>query len=198
MSKKTPISGYDKAVVLGFKKFIGPEFKALNERFTPNLLAGTWFQVMSSFSTSLLGSSSKYSSVKAKYTLNGDGVLGVTNEAFDKKLRKINIEGTSRARNQKYQICRTVSFNGLNFEGDYWIIYMSPSSKSFIICAPLILNIFGKPLIISNNFAVYVITQNIDVFWSDSKEFQPIFDALEKYKFTNFFNRANISPRSFD
>jgi lipocalin len=192
---------YDEAVVKRFKEFVGTkEFKKLNKRFNTEKFAGKWNQVLCSLSTGLFGSGGpNFSSVQATYTLKKKGLLGVNNEAYNTELNKVSATGTSRARDEDVPMCRTVKFTNLfDIEGDYWLIYATPSFNTVIVSAPLIVNVFNIPLVVANNFGVYVLTRNKKKFWNDSEEYQPTLDALKKYGFINFINRAIVTGSSFE
>jgi lipocalin len=190
---------YDQAVLNKFKEFVGvKEFKKLNKRFNPEKFAGTWKQALSSPSTSFMGSGPNFSSVKATYTLKKNGLVGVKNEAYDNDLRKTVITGESRARDNDVPICRTVKFNNLvGIEGDYWLIFATPSFNTVIVAAPLIVNVFNIPFVVASNFGFYVLTRNKRKFWNESEEYKPTLDALEKYGFTNFLNKPIVTGESF-
>ena len=51
---------------------------------------------------------------------------------------------------------------------------------------------------VANNFGVYVLTRTKKKFWNDSEEYQPTLDALKKYGFRNFINRAIVTGSSFE
>jgi len=190
---------YDEAVIKKFKEFVGvKEFKKLNKSFKPEHFAGKWKQVMSSPSTSVLGSGPYYSSVQATYTLKKKGLVGVKNEAYDNDIRKTSITGESRARDVNVPICRTVKFNNLfKIEGDYWIVYATPSFKTIIVSAPVILKLFNKPLVVTGNFGHYVLTRSRRQFWKDADEYQPTLDALKRYGFTKLWNKPVASAETF-
>ena len=192
---------YDEAVVKRFKEFVGiKEFKKLNKRFNTEKFAGKWNQVLCSPSTGLFGSGGpNFSSVRATYTLKKKGLVGVKNQAYDTELNKVSATGTSRARDEDVPMCRTVKFTNLfDIEGDYWLIYATPSFNTVIVSAPLIVKVFNFPLVVANNFGVYVLTRNKKKFWNDSEEYQPTLDALKKYGFSNFINRAIVTGSSFE
>ena len=192
---------YDEAVVEKFKEFVGTkEFKKLNKRFNTKKFAGRWYQVCCSPSTGLFGSGGpNFSSVQATYTLKNSGLVGVKNEAYNIQLDKVSATGTSRARDDDVPMCRTVKFNNLfKIEGDYWLIFATPSFNTVIVSAPLIVKVFNFPFVIANNFGVYVLTRNKRKFWDDPEEYQPTLDALKHYGFTNLLNRPIVTASSFE
>lgn len=197
-SKK--ISKYDELVVKKYKKYVGEnELRQLLKLFSAEKFAGVWKQVMCSPSTSILGSGPNYSSVQATYTLKKNNIVGVKNDAYDNYFRRAGITGTSGARDARVPTCRTVKFNNLfDIEGDYWLIFSTPSFKSVIVSAPIILKVFNRPFVIANNFGFYVLTRNRKKFWSSPEEHEAIFDVLKKYKFRNFWNKPVATAETFE
>ena len=199
-SKLKKPSNYDEAVVNKYKKFVGKnELKKLNSIFTSEKFAGKWKQVMCSSSTSVLGSGPNYSSVQATYKLKKNGLVSVRNDAYDNDFNRDRITGTSRARDEEVPTCRTVKFNNLfDIEGDYWLVYATPSFKTVIVAAPIIIKIFNQPLVITNNFGFYVLTRNIKEYWRSPEEYEVTFDALEKYGFNKFWNKPVATADAFE
>lgn len=202
MAKDCELEKYDKLVVKKYKKFVGKrELKVLLKRFSTEGYTGTWKQVMASPSTRIIGGGSNYSSVQAVYTLRNDGLIGVKNMAYDGDFYKVGVKGKSRARIASVPTCRTVRFNivnfNLNFEGDYWIAWMSPSLKTALVVAPLILKIFNRPFVVSNNIGFYLLTRDIPEFWDSHEEHEAAFHVLDKYGFTSFWNKPVPTAESF-
>jgi len=199
-SKLKKSSNYDEAVVNKYKKFVGKnELKKLNSIFTSKKFAGKWKQVMCSPSTSVLGSGPNYSSVQATYKLKKNGLVSVRNDAYDNDFNRDSITGTSRARDEEVPTCRTVKFNNLfDIEGEYWLVYATPSFKTVIVAAPIIIKIFNQPLVITNNFGFYVLTRNIKEYWRSPEEYEVTFDALEKYGFNKFWNKPVATADIFE
>lgn len=196
MTKK---SNYDDAVIKKYKKFVGKnELKKLLEIFDSEKFAGKWKQVMCSPSTSVLGSGPNYSSVQATYTLKKNNIVGVKNDAYDNDLIRVCITGTSRARDDDVPTCRTVKFNNLfNVEGDYWLIYATPSFNTVIVAAPIMIKVFNQPLVVTNNFGFYVLSRNIKQFWSSPNEYKNTLNALEKYGFNKRWNKPVVTAESY-
>jgi hypothetical protein len=86
----------------------------------------------------------------------------------------------------------------LRIEGDYWLIFATPSFRSIIVSAPIILRLFNRPLVIANNFGFYVLTRNRREFWSSPEEYQPIMDALKKYGFNKYWNKPVATAETFE
>jgi len=190
---------YDKAVVKKYKEFVGKkELHKLSRVFTPEKFVGKWKQIMCSPSTSVMGSGPNFSSVQATYKLKKNGEIAVKNDAYDNNFHRDCITGTSRARDTSVPTCRTVKFNNLfDIEGDYWLIYATPSFKTVIVAAPIMVKIFNKPLVVANNFGFYVLTRNKNKFWSSPQEYQCIFDVLEKYGFNKPWNKPVATAETF-
>lgn len=199
-SKSKKSSEYDEAVVKKYEKYVGKkELSKLVGAFDSKKFAGNWKQVMCSPSTSVLGSGPNYSSVQATYTLKKNNVVGVKNDAYDNDFNRVSITGTSRARDENVPTCRTVKFNNLfDIEGDYWLIYATPSFKTVIVAAPIMVRIFNRPLVITNNFGFYVLTRNRKHFWSSLGEYENAFNALEKYGFNKPWNKPVVTAETFD
>jgi lipocalin len=198
-SKSNKDSKYDEAVVKKYKKFVGKkEIKKLLNIFDSEKFAGKWKQVMCSPSTSVLGSGPNYSSVQATYTLKKKNIVGVKNDAYDNDLTRVCITGTSRARDNNVPTCRTVKFNNLfDVEGDYWLIYSSPSFNTVIVAAPIMLRVFNQPLVVTNNFGFYVLSRSIKQFWNSPEEYKNTFHALEKYGFNKPWNKPVVTAESY-
>lgn len=191
---------YDKAVVNKYEKYVGEnELKKLVSTFDPENFAGNWKQVMSSASTRVLGSGPNFSSVEATYKLKKNGEIAVKNDAYDNDFYRVSITGTSKARDENVPTCRTVKFNNLfNIEGDYWLIYATPSFKTVIVAAPIMVKIFNTPLVITNNFGFYVLTRNKNKFWSSPREYKNTLRALEKYGFNKPWNKPVATAETFE
>jgi lipocalin len=203
MKNKSKSSEYDKLVVEKYKKSIGAnELKVLLTRFTTEGFTGRWRQVLASPSTRVIGGGPNYSSVQAVYTLRKDGCLGVSNMAFDENFEKTGVKGKSRARVASVPTCRTVEFPILNFnfsfEGDYWLYWLSPSLRTALVVAPLILNLFNRPFVVSDNIGFYLLTRDIREFWDSHEEHESAFKVLRKYGFTRFWNRPIPTAESFN
>jgi lipocalin len=203
MAKDSKLKKYDNLVVKKYKKFVGKdELNTLLKRFSTKGYTGTWKQVMASPSTRIIGGGSNYSSVQAIYTLRKDGLIGVRNMAFDGDFDKVGVRGKSRERDGNVPVCRTVKFDilnfNLNYEGDYWIIWISPSLKTALVAAPLILKLFNRPFVISNNIGFYLLTRDIPEFWDSPEEHEAAFRVLDEYGFTKFWNKPVATAESFE
>jgi len=185
----------DEIVVNYYKQFVGePQLTYLLDKFKIDQFVGRWEQVFTSRSTGLFGTGIDFSSVNAIYSLNNDGTIGVLNSSYNEKLEKKFIEGTSRSRDNFIPTCRTVSFgsaSAINFEGDYWILDISPTSQTIIVVAPIIIPLI--PIKITDNFGVYVLTKNRDEFWKNKEEVDRVFTVLNKYGFNKFWNEPIVS-----
>lgn len=181
---------YEERVVNAYKRFLGPRgLKTLLKRFRLEQFAGTWRQVSSSRTTQF-GSPDTLSSIQATYKPTKDGGVSVLNEAFDAKLKKVSIKGTSKALDPKYPTCRTVTFPK-NGGGDYWICHITPSGKSLIVCVPLILRLPYTCIAINvtSTLGHYVITK-VEDYWNSTEEVTSVNKALEELGFTAFYNET--------
>jgi len=189
---------YDEAVVKKYTKFVGEkEVKRLTKLFKPEKFVGNWKQVLCSPSTRLFGSGPKFSSVEATYKLKKNGLVSVTNDAYDGEFNRVSISGVSRARKDEVPTCRTVEFNLRKNEGDYWILYATPSFETIIVVAPIILKIFNCPLVITNNFGFYVLTKDRKKFWK-TEEQTHVVGTLKKYGFTQLWNGPIATGETYD
>lgn len=181
------------AILLSYINFVGEkEVLSLSLRFNVNKFVGRWQQVLTSLSTSILGTNLLYSTVTADYSLNSDGTIKVKNSAYDENFEITTIDGISRARSPLVPTCRTVEFNEQLFEGNYWIIYISADFNTIIVSAPIIIG----PIDLTSNFGLYVLTRNRETYWN-SNEPQKVFDTLEKYGFNQLWNFPINSGASF-
>ena len=185
-----PKKSYNALLLEVYKKFVGKkELETLLGRLSSSeQLVGTWRQVLTSRSTTLFGTGLPYTSVQATYTSNDDGSISVLNEAYDATFKKVSIKGTSEAFDENVPTFRTVKFCNNNQKGNYWIAYATPSGKTFIVAASIILRFRDKPLVVTNTFAHYVLTKDREEFWNSDEERKLTFKALKKYGFTRFYN----------
>ena len=190
---------YDKAILKKYIEFVGKsEVKRLTNAFTVDKFAGEWVQAMCSRSTRFIGTGSTFSSVKAKYTVSKNGLIDVVNAGYDDNFVRVEIKGISRARIETYPTCRTVLFNNLpRIEGDYWILFATPSFKTIIVGAPLIIKTFNRPFVITNKFGFYVLTRDMKYFWDSPEEHKVVFDVLKTYGFVNYFNKPVATAETY-
>ena len=199
-SKTSSSSKYDEAVVEKYKEFVGKKkLRQLLDNFSLEKFVGKWQQVMCSPSTRVLGSGADFTSVQATYKLKKDGVISVRNDAYDGDFNRVCITGTSEAIDKKIPTCRKVEFNNFfRIRGDYWIIGATSTFNTIIVAAPVILNVFNRPFVISNNFGFYVLTRDITMFWNSRKEYEYIFDALKEYGYNKPWNKPVATAKAFD
>ena len=174
-----------------YKSFVGAdELRTLKKRFSVSKFTGRWEQVMTSASTQIMGTGLAYSSVNAIYTLLDDGTLKVYNSAYNADIEVVSISGTSKKVN-KLETCRTVKFDNLLFEGNYWLIYVTESHDTVVVAAPVILQLPHAPICITGNFGLYVLTRDRDNFWKNQvSEIQLV---LKRYGFDRWYNRPVVS-----
>jgi lipocalin len=194
------LKGVQDSIVVGYyKDFVGEkEVEKLVKQFDVNKFCRRWEQVLTSRSTALFGRTGlTSSSVYANYTLEEDGNVGVFNNSFDGDFNNQSITGVSRARDPTIPTCRTVKFDSLNpaFEGDYWILYISPDFNTVVVGSPLITPYV--PIKITDNFALYVLAANREAFWASDKNYTEVSKVLKKYGFTNPINKGYFSGKSF-
>jgi lipocalin len=183
----------DSAVETLYKDFVGADdLKILTERFSIADFVGRWEQVMTSVSTQIMGTGITFSSVNATYELQSDGNLRVLNSAYNRNLEKIYIQGVSRKRNV-LDTCRTVQFDNLGFEGDYWLFYVSKAHDIVLVAAPLIAPIPIFPVCLTGKLGLYVLTKNREQFWANPASVAEVQSVLKKYGFDSFYNTPIFS-----
>ncbi len=183
----------DRAVETLYKEFVGADDLAiLTKRFSITDFVGRWEQVMTSLSTQIMGTGITFSSVNATYELQSDGNLRVLNSAYNRVLDKIYIQGVSRKRGT-LDMCRTVQFDNLGFEGDYWLFYVSEAHDTVLVAAPLIIPIPFIPICLTGKFGLYVLTKNRDEFWANPERIAEVQSVLKKYGFDQFYNTPIFS-----
>lgn len=186
-----PKKSYNALLLEVYKEFMGKErLETLLDRLSSSeQLVGTWQQVLTSRSTGFFGTGTTSTSVQATYTSNDNGSIGVLNEAYDAMFKKVSIKGTSEAFYKNVPTFRTVRFKNNNRKANYWIIYATPSGRTFIVAAPIIVRFRGKPLVVTNTFGQYVLTKDREEFWNSDEERKLTFRALKRYGFTRYFNK---------
>ena len=183
----------DRAIETLYKEFVGADdLKILTDRFSIADFVGRWEQVMTSLSTQIMGTGITFSSVNATYELQSDGNLRVLNSAYNRGLDKIYIQGVSRKRGT-LDTCRTVQFDNLGFEGDYWLFYVSEAHDTVLVAAPLIIPIPLVPICLTGKFGLYVLTKNRDEFWTNPERIAEVQSVLKKYGFDHFYNTPIFS-----
>ena len=193
-----PKKSYDDLLLERYKDFLGKEkLETLLKRLSSSeQLVGKWKQVCTSRTTGLFGTGVTSSSVQATYTKNDDGSIRVLNEAYDANFKKVSIKGISKAFDKTIPTFRTVEFGSNNRKGNYWICHATPSGKTFIVAAPLVVKFLGKPFVVTNKFAQYVLTKDAGEFWNSDEERKSTFKALKRLGFTGFFNKPHATGLS--
>lgn len=194
----------DKEVSLLHKEFVGESrISILLDRFNRadfssigGGFARTWQQVMTSRSTGLLGTGIALSSVSATYGDIADGTVSVVNSGFDSNLNPIRIDGKSRTRDGN-PLCRTVAFDTVPVEGDYWITYISEDLSTVIVTAPIIVETTIFSFTVTPNFGLYVLTKNREDFWNDRDLVKEVMDVSRQYGFVGYHNKPIVSGKSF-
>ena len=186
----------DTETVKLYKRYVGTDFNTIQTNFAKIDFSGDWYQVMTSRSTGLFGTGIDYSSVKANYSTGADpNIINVINSSYDANFNQKSIFGISRARDNTIPTCRTVKFDVNPIEGDYWIIYVSDDGNTVVVSAPLIIP--GIPLLLSNNFGVYVLTRDISNFWVESNA-KTVLAFLRRKGFTQIWNKPVNSSKSLE
>jgi lipocalin len=182
---------YNDLLLEKYKDFLGKaKLETLLGRLSSSeQLAGKWEQVITSRTTSLFGTGPTSTSVRATYTSNEDGSIGVLNEAYDANFKKVSIKGISKAFDDNVPTFRTVEFGKNDQKGNYWICYATRSGRTFIVAAPLVVKFQGKPFVVTNTLAHYVLTKDREGFWNSDEERQATLKALKGFGFNNYFNK---------
>ena len=178
-------------IVSQYKEYVH-DYKTLKSRFKKLDITNTWQQVLTSRSTGIMGTGISFSSVCAEYKLNSDGTISLTNKAFDTDLKPVYITGICKYLDPLVPTCRVVKFDKREFEGEYWIIYVSKDLSTFVVGAPLI--VLGKLII--PNVGLYVLTKNRDMYWKNDELQKEISKVLDDYGYTNYFNKPIFSGAS--
>lgn len=185
------ISVYNKKIIAYYTNYVGRfETLSLLARFKVENFVGTWYQVATSASTLFLGTGPNKREVQAIYTVNPTfpGGINVENSAINETGQKINITGISLPRSPALPLCRTVQFAPGPFGflpiGDYWIIYLSPTSRTLVVGAPLITNgVLNDP-----SFGLYVLARDRKEYAADALEQLRLAYFYKKYGYTNVYN----------
>ena len=126
---------------------------------------GKWNQVATSRSTRLLGTGVKFSNVSAEYTLddqgNGDNIL-VYNSGFNGRKEFTSIEGYTYV-DIRFNCTskRKLHFDGVPFDGNYWIIKLGPiidEQYQYAVVSGPVSGFFGT------RFSLYVLARNRDEY----------------------------------
>jgi hypothetical protein len=168
------------------------DLPTLLKRFDELDITYKWQQVMTSRSTGIMGTGVAFSSVSADYKLQRDGSIKLLNRAYNSDFKPVFISGVCKCADKTVPTCRTVKFDDLFFEGDYWIAYISADKSTFIVSAPLVL--LGK--VLAPNFGLYVLTRDRDAYWTNDALQAEINAVLLNYNFTSYWNKPVFSGES--
>ena len=122
---------------------------------------GKWNQVATSRSTRLLGTGVKFSNVSAEYTLddqgNGDNIL-VYNSGLNGRKEYTSIEGYTYV-DVRFNCTskRKLHFDGVPFDGNYWIVKLGPiqyGQYQYAIVSGPVSGFFGT------RFSLYVLARH--------------------------------------
>jgi len=188
---------YNTKMIEYYTKFVGRFEKiSLLARFKVENFVGTWYQVATSASTLFLGTGPNKRAVQAIYTVNPafPGGITVENSAINETGQKINITGLSLPRSPAIPVCRTVQFAAGPFGslpiGDYWIVYLSPTSRTLVVGAPLITN--GE--LNDPRFGLYVLARDRKEYATDLLEQSRLAFFYKKYGYTQVYNAPIPTP----
>ena len=124
------------------------------------MYTGKWHQVATSRSTKLLGTGVKFKNVSAEYLCINNcssNIISVLNQGINDKNNYTSINGFSYCENISMPSKRKVVFEGVKFEGNYWIVKLGPIVNNqydyAIVCGPLT-NFFGT------RFSLYVLCRD--------------------------------------
>lgn len=125
-----------------------------------DLYQGTWYQAATSRSTKLLGTGIDFKNVSAEYEcINtcSNNNISVVNKGYNGKGEFTSIKGYSYCRNNSVPSKRKVVFNGVPFEGNYWIVKLGPvkdEKYDYAVISGPITSSFGT------RFSLYVLCRN--------------------------------------
>ena len=139
-----------------------------------DLYKGKWLQVATSRSTKLLGTGVDYKNVTAEYLCINNcssNVISVFNEGINNNNKYTCIRGYSYCTNNSVPSKRKVVFEGVKFEGNYWIVKLGPvvdRKYDYAIVSGPISNLWGT------RFSLYVLCRDkqryIDNYENDVKQ----------------------------
>ena len=118
---------------------------------------GKWNQVATSRSTALLGTGVSYTNVTAEYDQVNTTDIHVYNSGYDKNNSFTSISGYSYITG-KSQTKRKLHFDGVPFDGNYWIVKLGPIHENryrYAIVSGPISRFFGT------RFSLYVLARDI-------------------------------------
>ena len=95
-------------------------------------------------------------------------------------------------------LCRTVEFDTVPVEGDYWIVYISDDLSTVVVSAPILAKTSFFATTISSNFGMYVLTKDRAEFWKDRALVTEIDVALKERGFDSWYNTAVVSGESYE
>lgn len=125
---------------------------------------GKWYQAATSRSTKLFGTGINFSNVTATYEcVNNcsDNNITVLNEGFNEQKKYVHIKGYSYSEQNEIPSKRKLNFEGVPFEGNYWIVKLGPlvnNKYEYAVVSGPLSRLFGT------RFSLYVICRNIEDF----------------------------------
>ena len=125
-------------IIQQYKDFV-IDIDVLLKRFAKLEVSNRWQQVLTSRSTGIMGTGISFSSVSAVYKKKKDGTITVLNSAYNTDFTPVYITGVCRAVDKDVPTCRVVRFDNREFEGEYWITYVSADLSTFVVSAPIVI-----------------------------------------------------------
>lgn len=123
---------------------------------------GKWYQAATSRSTKLFGTGIKFSNVTATYNCIDNcstNNITVLNEGYNENKDHITIKGFSYSENNEVPSKRKLNFEGVPFEGNYWVVKLGPilnNKYEYAVVSGPLSKLFGT------RFSLYVICRNIE------------------------------------
>ena len=136
------------------------------------LYTGKWHQVGTSRSTKLLGTGTNYKNVSAEYLCINNcssNIISIFNEGINGKNNYTSINGFSYCENTSIPSKRKVVFEGVRFEGNYWIVKLGPivnNKYDYAIVSGPLTNRIGT------RFSLYVLCRNRKKYKNEYEEVQ--------------------------
>lgn len=144
---------------------------------------GKWNQVATSRSTALLGTGVSFKNVTAEYDQVNTSDIHVYNSGYDKNNSFTSIRGYSYITG-KSQTKRKLHFDGVPFDGNYWIVKLGPIHENryrYAVVSGPISRFFGT------RFSLYVLARDINEY--QHKYESEVKQWCQKNNFRFFWNK---------
>lgn len=146
---------------------------------------GRWNQVATSRSTQLLGTGVKFTNVSAEYSLDdGDNIL-VYNSGLNGRKEFTSIQGYTYVDVRFNSTSkRKLHFDGVPFDGNYWIVKLGP-----ILWGEYQYAVVSGPVsgILGTRFSLYVLARNREVY--KEKYEKEVKEWCKENNFVFFWNK---------